>query len=127
MSQSVNGILCRMRASEWARQIGQRLRAARDALGLNAREFGRGARIPPNALSQYEKGEDRRLTIGPAIRICEEYGLTLDYLYRNQRWTLPADLRMKIAEQIPDEEPPLPPAPLKKGGEIIRFRPKKAT
>jgi transcriptional regulator with XRE-family HTH domain len=52
--------------------------------------------LKPNRYSQYETGA-RPLTIDAALRICNEYGLTLDWLYRGERSTLPHKLAIDIA------------------------------
>jgi len=65
-----------------------RLRHTREALGVNQREFARRVNLKPNRYSQYETGA-RALTIDAAHRICDEYGVTLDWLYRGDRSRLP--------------------------------------
>jgi transcriptional regulator with XRE-family HTH domain len=52
--------------------------------------------LKPNRYSQYESGV-RPLTIDAALRICEEYGLTLDWLFRGDRSMLPHRLAIEIA------------------------------
>ena len=49
-----------------------------------------------NRYSQYETGT-RTLTIDAAHRICDEYGVTLDWLYRGDRSKLPHHLAIDIA------------------------------
>jgi transcriptional regulator with XRE-family HTH domain len=74
-----------------------RLRHTREALGLNQREFAMRANLKPNRYSQYETGA-RQLTIEAAQRICDEYGVTLDWLYRGDRSRLPHRLAISIAQ-----------------------------
>ncbi len=50
-----------------------------------------------NRYSQYETGT-RPLTIDAAHRICDEYGVTLDWLYRGDRSRLPHHLAIDIAQ-----------------------------
>ena len=76
--------------------IATRLRHTREALGVNQREFARRVNLKPNRYSQYETGA-RPLTINAAHRICDEYGVTLDWLYRGDRSRLPHHLAIAIA------------------------------
>lgn len=82
-----------IRASE---HIGMRLRHIREALGVNQREFALRANLKANRYSQYETGA-RPLTIEAALIICDEYGVTLDWLFRGDRSTLPHRLAIDIA------------------------------
>jgi transcriptional regulator with XRE-family HTH domain len=52
--------------------------------------------LKQNRYSQYESAA-RPLTIDAAISICEEYGLTLDWLFRGDRSMLPHHLAIEIA------------------------------
>ena len=61
------------------------------------------ANLKPNRYSQYETGV-RALTINAAHRICDEYGVSLDWLYRGDRATLPYHLAIEIA-RIETTEP----------------------
>ena len=66
-----------------------RLRHTREALRLNQREFAMRVNLKPNRYSQYETGA-RQLTIDAAQTICDEYGVSPDWLYRGDRPTLPS-------------------------------------
>src|SRR6516225_4349969 len=72
-----------------------RLRHTREALGLNQKEFAMRANLKPNRFRQYESGA-RPLTIDAALSICDQYGVTLDWLYRGDRSTLPHRLAIDI-------------------------------
>jgi len=85
------GMAQRLRPEE----IGARLRIARRALGLKSTEFSKGAGIAQNAFSQFETGT-RPLTLSAAVKICGRYGLTLDWLYRDDPSGLPHALAEKI-------------------------------
>ena len=76
--------------------IATRLRQTREVLGLNQREFAMRANLKANRYSQYESGA-RPLTIDAAQRICDEYGVTLDWLYRGDRSRLPYHMAIDIA------------------------------
>jgi len=54
------------------------------------------ANLKPNRYSQYETGV-RALTIDAAQRICDAYGVSLDWLYRGDRARLPHHLAIDIA------------------------------
>jgi transcriptional regulator with XRE-family HTH domain len=73
-----------------------RLRYTRRALGVNQREFATRAKLKANRYSQYETGA-RALSIEAALRICNEYGISLDWLYRGDRSNLPHKLAVDIA------------------------------
>lgn len=88
-----------------ALDVGRRLRRTRFALDKRkATDFAKSVGIEQSVLSMYETG-DRFLSVPHAIRICEEYGLTLDWLYREIKTLLPDGVRQKLAEM---EEPPAP-------------------
>jgi transcriptional regulator with XRE-family HTH domain len=73
-----------------------RLRHTREALRLNPREFAMRVNLKPNRYSQYET-RARQLTIDAAQTICDEYGVSPDWLYRGDRSTLPHQLAIDIA------------------------------
>ena len=76
--------------------IATRLRHTREALGVNQTEFARRANLKQNRYNQYESGA-RPLSIDAAHKICDEYGVTLDWLYRGDRSMLPYQLAIEIA------------------------------
>jgi transcriptional regulator with XRE-family HTH domain len=86
-------------AAETAEQskpkIGARLAVTRDVVGLSQVEFARRAKIAPNTYNQYEQGK-KRPSLANAIRLCEAYDLTLDWIYRGD----PSGLRYDMAEAI---------------------------
>ena len=61
------------------------------------------ANLKPNRYSQYETGT-RPLTIEVALQICNEYGVTLDWLYHSYHSTLPYKLAVDIAQIEADEQ-----------------------
>lgn len=76
-------------------KIAGRLAVTREALGINAAELCRQAKIAPNAWSQFESG-NRMITTRQAVKLCETYGLTLDWIYRGD----PAGLPQRVFEKI---------------------------
>ena len=67
----------------------------RVALGMKAVQIAASVDCKPNRWSQYETGE-RPLTLEIANRLVDEYGVTLDWLYRGDRAALRGDLRERI-------------------------------
>lgn len=83
------------RAKSTLVEVGQRLSAARRALGLSARAVCEAINIRPNTYSQWENG---KALIDPmaATRLKERYGISLDYLYAGDLSGLPLSLGVKI-------------------------------
>jgi transcriptional regulator with XRE-family HTH domain len=75
--------------------IGRRLRATREAFGLNGTEFAARSTLKQNAYSQYETGA-RLLTVTASMKLCATYGLTMDWLYRGDLSGLPHSLAIKL-------------------------------
>lgn len=78
-----------------ADSVARRLTWARQAYGLDQRTFGTRAGLSQPQYNQFETGK-RLLTLIAAIHLCDEYNLTLDWLYRDDPSGLPADLWLKI-------------------------------
>lgn len=80
---------------ESLKSLGNRLTVTREALGLSAAELCKRIDCKPNRWSQYESGE-RKITLEIADRLCDEFGLSLDWIYRANRAMLPDNIRVKI-------------------------------
>jgi hypothetical protein len=80
------------------RAVAARLKRTREALGIDAAELCRQTGIAPNAWSQFESGT-RRITEAKADRLCEVYGLTLDWIYRERLTGLPGEFRDEIRKR----------------------------
>lgn len=86
--------------------IGRRLQATREALGiLKQGEFAKGAGIATNTYNQWEWTKDGkppkgRPDIDYANRLCERYGLTLDWIYRGDPARLPKEIVDKLSPEI---------------------------
>ena len=78
-----------------AKAVAARLELTRSALRLKITEFAEGAGIGKSAYSNYKKG-DRTPDLESAIKLCERYELTLDWIYRGD----PSGLKYNLAEQI---------------------------
>jgi transcriptional regulator with XRE-family HTH domain len=76
--------------------IGRRLRLTRVALGIeNQVDFGREAGLSQPQYNYFETGS-RPLTLQAALKLCDRYNLTLDWLYRGD----PSGLPYKLAKDI---------------------------
>lgn len=75
--------------------IGKRLAKLREALGITQAELCRQIKCATNRWNQYEKG-DRQITVEVANRLADEYGASLDWIYRDERRTLTQDLYAKL-------------------------------
>lgn len=87
------------------REVPARLIMTRNALGLSQAELCREAGIATNAWNQFEK--DRTITIVNAIKLCDRFGLTLDWLYLGDRSGLPGRVLRNLS--IESEPPPIAP------------------
>jgi transcriptional regulator with XRE-family HTH domain len=76
--------------------IGRRLRLTRQAMGIeNQVDFGREAGLSQPHYNLFETGS-RPLTLQAALKLCDRYNLTLDWLYRGD----PSGLPYKLAKEI---------------------------
>ncbi len=67
----------------------------RQVFGLSQTDFGKGAGIKKSTYNQYEKGKERP-ALDEAMKLCERYGLTLDWIYRGD----PSGLKYELADAI---------------------------
>lgn len=79
--------------------IAARLRLTQAALGLRPVDLCSLIGCAENKWSQYtsEKGK-RRITEKVANALCDEFSVTLDWIYRGNPAGLPLELRMKLAK-----------------------------
>lgn len=77
--------------------VSARLELTRDALGLSGREFAGAAGIGDSTYSNYKKAK-RRPEIDHALRLCDRFELTLDWIYRGD----PSGLKYGLAQKIND-------------------------
>lgn len=65
--------------------IGARLRAVREGFtDLNQADFAARLGFNEDQYGSWERGA-RRVTVEAAERLCDAYGLTLDWIYRGRR------------------------------------------
>ena len=82
-----------------AADVGRRLRQTRAALRIEDQcEFGEAAGLEQSLYNRFETGK-RLLTLQAAMKLCERYGLTLDWLYRGDMLSLPGRLIDEIRNQ----------------------------
>jgi transcriptional regulator with XRE-family HTH domain len=81
--------------SQLTNEVAKRLTLARKAYGFDQREFGERAGLSQPQYNQFETGR-RLLTLAAAMMLCDEYNLTLDWIYRGEPSNLPRDLWLKI-------------------------------
>lgn len=84
-----------MKDAERRDAIADRLRATRCALGLSQAELCQMAEIAPNTYNQWEKGRQGISVVG-AIKLCNTFHLSLDWIFRGDISTLPFDLATKL-------------------------------
>lgn len=83
--------------------VGRRFALARKAMRMDQQDFGvRGGMSQPQ-YNQFEKGK-RLLTLRAAMKLCDEYDLTLDWLYRGDPSGLPYRL-WDVIRRLADEQP----------------------
>ena len=78
--------------------IGERLRLTRQALGLRQAALCRRTGIAPNTYNQWEKATIRP-SLDQALRLVDEFGLTLDWIYLGATAALPAELAARISAE----------------------------
>lgn len=76
-------------------QIGLRLEAALAGLEINQTEVADYLGVSPNRINQYIRGK-RFTDVVLMTKICERYGVTLDWIYRGD----PSGLKSSVAEKI---------------------------
>ena len=81
---------CRSRST-----TGERLKLTRDLLGKNQATFATGAGIARNTYNQFETGTNLP-SVNQAHKLCDRWGLTLDWIYRGDTRGLGADLSAAI-------------------------------
>ena len=68
--------------------VARRLVQTRLALEVGQSEFAKRAGLAQNTYNQFERGK-RRLSLEAAHALCDEYRLTLDWLYRGDLSSMP--------------------------------------
>jgi DNA-binding XRE family transcriptional regulator len=81
--------------------VARRLTMTRKALGFDGwggqSEFCRQLGIETNVYNPFEKGT-RKITLEVAEKICDRFGVSLDWIYRGNPALLPVEVYRKLAE-----------------------------
>ena len=88
----------------WQRMVGNRLQLTRIALGKTQAELARVLLISPQRWNNYERGA-RPIDVEFAVRLCERFGVTLDWLYRGVIAGLPYDMAQRLGSIDEGEQP----------------------
>jgi transcriptional regulator with XRE-family HTH domain len=80
------------------KDIGQRLGRSREALGLNQRQMAEIADVSEANWSDFESSK-RRISLNAAIRLSEDFGLSLDWIYFGRPDFSPHCLSKKLARE----------------------------
>jgi len=83
------------RDPKWLQAVGGRLEAARMVLQLDHIDMAKAAGTSAQAWSNYVRAE-RPLDIEKAIKLCDRYKLTLDWIFRGDPSGLPYELGEKL-------------------------------
>jgi transcriptional regulator with XRE-family HTH domain len=79
-------------------QMAARLRETRQAMKLTQARLCRIADIPQSTWNNAETG-DNRLGLDQAIKLCDAFGLTLDWIYRGIASGLPTAIQEALVER----------------------------
>lgn len=108
-----------------ADDVGRRLRQTLGLLGLANKAFCQAYSVGTSRLSNWLGGANVA-DLDKMIDLCDDYGLTLDWIYRGRLGGLPSDFRDKLTAEKGQEAktrasrakkgPKPTPPPLEKGG-----------
>jgi hypothetical protein len=79
------------------RTLAKRLEMTQGALNVTGADIYRATGIKANRWSQYVNNK-RPITLDAAAKLCDAYGLTLDWIFRADPSKLPADLHKKLTK-----------------------------
>jgi transcriptional regulator with XRE-family HTH domain len=83
------------RTEEIKKETGERLRLAREALGIQAKDLAELVSVAGNTWSSWESGTNL-LDPYKAVQLFHTHGISLDWLYCGRLGSLPEDLAEKI-------------------------------
>lgn len=92
---SVRGVGSNPPMAETLKSLQKRLSDTVKALELTPAELCRVIDISESRWSNYTTG-DRKITLEIANKLCDEFGLTLDWIYRGNPAGLPHAIRIKL-------------------------------
>ena len=79
--------------------VGRRLEALRNALGLSRKAFPDSFGLDPSSYTKTVDGE-KQLRSEAAYAIAEQWGVSMDYLFRGRLADLPEHLRESILKAL---------------------------
>ncbi len=80
-----------------AEAVGKRVEALRKTTGLNQTDFASRAKVVRESVSLWERGKQRP-GIGPAQKLADTYGVTLDWIFLGRKETLRYGVAQKLDE-----------------------------
>ena len=83
--------------------VGRRLEALRISLNLSRRDFANSFGLDPSSYTKTVDGE-KPLRSQAGFAISEQWGVTMDYLYRGKLSDLPENLRESILNNLNGSE-----------------------
>ena len=96
---SAAGVFFNDTMPEPLKSLQNRLQTTLEALDLKPVELCKIIGISESRWSNYVSG-DRRITLEIANRLCDEFGLTLDWIYRANPAGLPHSIRIKLPPRV---------------------------
>lgn len=84
--------------------VGARLALLRKLHDLDQKKMAKSISVTQGTYSNWETGA-RPLGIESANAICDQYDVTLDWLYRGNRGTLPFPIEKALRELLPNLKP----------------------
>lgn len=93
-------------------EISRRMRLLRRTTGLNQTDFAKKVGVARNVWANVE-GEFSRIGVDTALKLCDVFLVTLDWVYRGDDQLIPHGLavRLKEAEEAEDAEAPQEESP----------------
>jgi transcriptional regulator with XRE-family HTH domain len=88
-------------------EIGRRLKATRQALGLRTRDVHRATGIAESTWSQYENGR-RFPDLLQILPFAERFGISLDWIYRGIITAVPYEIAQRVLDaqlSAPEADP----------------------
>jgi DNA-binding XRE family transcriptional regulator len=79
--------------------VAARLRMTREAFAMEQHEFADKAGIARNTYNQYEQGQ-RLPRLDIAVKLCEVYDLTLDWIFRGKLGGLPFNTARTLQSKV---------------------------
>lgn len=110
----------RARTSDILKDLGKRLRWAREIIADNQVHMcGLMGGIETSTWNRWERGHRYPDPVA-MVRLCDHFGLTMDYLYRGDLRGVREDVAFRLAAYHPEFVERIPPAEARRAGEGVR-------